>query len=71
MDEHFQIARNMESQTELTPAAGDAWLERQAKILELVIDLAESLPFKGRGELQYPPLIRLRAKEASQNSSAL
>lgn len=46
---------------ELVPAAGDASLERQARILEMVLDLAGSLPFKGRGELRYPPLIRLRA----------
>jgi hypothetical protein len=46
---------------ELAPVAGDASLERQARILEMVLDLAGSLPFKGRGELQYPPLIRLRA----------
>lgn len=41
----------------------DAWLERQARILEMVLDFACSMPFKGRGELQYPPLIRLRATQ--------
>lgn len=45
---------------ELTEAPGDVSLERQGRILELVLDFAGSLPFKGRGELQYPPLIRLR-----------
>lgn len=56
-----RIARAAGLQLELTEAPGDASLERQARILELVLDLAGSLPFKGRGELQYPPLIRLRA----------
>jgi transcriptional regulator with XRE-family HTH domain len=56
-----RIARGAGLQLELAPAAGDASLERQARILEMVLDLAGSLPFKGRGELQYPPLIRLRA----------
>jgi hypothetical protein len=45
---------------DLTPTLDDASLERQGKILEMVLDLACSLPFKGRGELRYPPLIRLR-----------
>lgn len=56
-----RIARGAGLQLELAPAVGDASLERQARILEMVLDLAGSLPFKGRGELQYPPLIRLRA----------
>jgi transcriptional regulator with XRE-family HTH domain len=56
-----RIARGAGLQLELAPAAGDASLERQARILEMVLDLAGSLPFKGRGELRYPPLIRLRA----------
>jgi transcriptional regulator with XRE-family HTH domain len=56
-----RIARGAGLQLELAPVAGDASLERQARILEMVLDLAGSLPFKGRGELQYPPLIRLRA----------
>jgi hypothetical protein len=36
----------------------------------MVLDLAGSLPFKGRGELQYPPLIRLAKPQAQANSSA-
>lgn len=56
-----RIARGAGLQLELAPAAGDASLERQARILEMVLDLAGSLPFKGRGELRYPPLIQLRA----------
>lgn len=56
-----RIARGAGLQLELTPTLEGASLERQARILEMVLDLACSLPFKGRGELQYPPLIRLRA----------
>ena len=56
-----RIARCAGLQLELAPSAGDASLERQARVLEMVLDLAGSLPFKGRGELQYPPLIGLRA----------
>ena len=55
-----RIARAAGLEIELTEAPGDASLERQGRILELVLDFAGSLPFKGRGELQYPPLIRLR-----------
>ena len=56
-----RIVRGAGLQLELAPVPGDASLERQARVLEMVLDLAGSLPFKGRGELQYPPLIRLRA----------
>jgi transcriptional regulator with XRE-family HTH domain len=54
-----RIARGAGLRLELTPTLDDASLERQARILEMVLDLACSLPFKGHGELQYPPLIRL------------
>ncbi len=56
-----RIARGAGLELELSPAFDEASLERQAKILEMVLDLACSLPFKGRGELRYPPLIRLSA----------
>jgi len=56
-----RIARAAGLQLELAPTLDDESLERQARILEMVLDLACSLPFKGRGELQYPPLIGLRA----------
>lgn len=55
-----RIARGAGLELELTAATSDASLQRQARILELVLDFAGSLPFKGRGELRYPPLIRLR-----------
>jgi transcriptional regulator with XRE-family HTH domain len=56
-----RIARAAGLELELTEAPGDTSLQRQARILELVLDLAGSLPFKGRGELEYPPLIARRA----------
>ncbi len=56
-----RIARAAGLKLELTEATGDMALQRQARILDLVLDLAGSLPFKGRGELKYPPLIALRA----------
>jgi transcriptional regulator with XRE-family HTH domain len=56
-----RIARGAGLQLELAPNLDEASLERQARILEMVLDLAGSMPFKGRGELQYPPLIGLRA----------
>ncbi len=55
-----RIARGVGLRLELAPAPGDASLERSGKVLSMVLDLAGSLPFKGRGELEYPPLIRLR-----------
>jgi transcriptional regulator with XRE-family HTH domain len=54
-----RIARGAGLQLELAPATERESLERQARVLEMVLDLAGSLPFKGRGELNYPPLIRL------------
>ena len=54
-----RIARGAGLQLELAPAPDAEVLDRQAKILEMVLDLAGSLPFKGRGRLEYPPLIRL------------
>lgn len=56
-----RIARAGGLQLELAPVAAGESVERQARILEMVLDLAGSLPFRGRGELEYPPLTRLRA----------
>jgi transcriptional regulator with XRE-family HTH domain len=54
-----RIARGAGLQLDLTSAEDEQSLERQAKVLEMVLDLACSMPFKGRGELEYPPLINL------------
>jgi uncharacterized protein len=56
-----RIARGAGLQLELVPGESDASLEHSAKVLSMVLDLAGSLPFKGRGELEYPPLVRLRS----------
>ena len=56
-----RIARGAGLRLELAPAEDDAALEHAGKVLSMVLDLAGSLPFKGRGELEYPPLIKLRA----------
>jgi transcriptional regulator with XRE-family HTH domain len=55
-----RIARGAGLRLDLAPAEDDRAMERQATVLEMVLDLAGSMPFKGRGELEYPPLIRLR-----------
>jgi len=55
-----RIARGAGLALAVAPAEGDQAMERQANVLEMVLDLAGSLPFRGRGELEYPPLIRLR-----------
>ncbi len=54
-----KVARGAGLQLELAPVMESESLARQARVLEMVLDLAGSLPFKGRGELRYPPLIRL------------
>ena len=43
--------------------AGAAELERRARILAQVVDLAERLPAKRRGHLAYPPLHAQQADE--------
>jgi transcriptional regulator with XRE-family HTH domain len=45
---------------ELVPAANDAAAEHAGEILSQVLDLAWSMPYRPRAELEYPPLIRLR-----------
>jgi len=55
-----RIARGAGLQLELAPVEAEPALEHAGEVLAMVLDLAGSLPFKGRGELEYPPLIRLR-----------
>lgn len=55
-----RIARGAGLELDLTPSPEGPALEHAGKVLSMVLDLAGSLPFKGRGELEYPPLIRLR-----------
>jgi uncharacterized protein len=46
---------------ELVPAADDSATEHAGRVLSQVLDLAGSMPFRPRFELEYPPLIRLRS----------
>jgi transcriptional regulator with XRE-family HTH domain len=55
-----RIVRAAGLELELTPAHNGVGDEYAARVLSMVLDLAGSLPFKGRGDLSYPPLITLR-----------
>jgi transcriptional regulator with XRE-family HTH domain len=44
-----------------SPPAAGLDVDRAGEILAQVLDLAEQLPQRRRGELAYPPLIRLAA----------
>jgi transcriptional regulator with XRE-family HTH domain len=50
-------AAGMRLRVEPTPNAVDP--ARAARILEQVLDLAEALPQRRRGELAYPPMSRI------------
>ena len=56
-----RIARGAGFQLELAPSRTDADLEHAGTVLSQVLDLAGSMPFRPRADLDYPPLIRLRA----------
>ena|SRR5437763_8757759 len=56
-----RIARAAGLELELVPAAGGLATERAGKVLSQVLDLAGSMPYRPRPELDYPPLIRLRS----------
>jgi transcriptional regulator with XRE-family HTH domain len=55
-----RIARAAGLELELVPAAHTSADEHAGMILSQVLDLAGSMPYRPRSELQYPPLIRLR-----------
>jgi transcriptional regulator with XRE-family HTH domain len=55
-----RIARAAGLELELVPAADRSADEHAGTILSQVLDLAGSMPYRPRSELQYPPLIRLR-----------
>jgi hypothetical protein len=46
---------------EISPLADADAVERSGRILIDVLELADCMPSKPRGELTYPPLIRLAA----------
>jgi len=56
-----RIARAAGLEIEISQLADADALERSGKILIQVLDLADRMPSKPRGELRYPPLIRLAA----------
>jgi transcriptional regulator with XRE-family HTH domain len=55
-----RIASGAGLELELAPAANDTAAEHAGMVLSDVLDLACRMPFKGRGALEYPPLIRLQ-----------
>lgn len=46
---------------DIVPARNAAAEEHAGRVLSQVIELAESLPYRPREELSYPPLIQLRS----------
>ena len=56
-----RIATAAGMQLDLTPARNAAAEEHAGRVLAQVLQLAESLPYRPRDELTYPPLIQLRA----------
>lgn len=55
-----RIARAAGLELELVPAAHRLADEHAGAVLSQVLDLAGSMPYRSRPELEYPPLIRLR-----------
>jgi transcriptional regulator with XRE-family HTH domain len=56
-----RIARAAGLDLVISPLADADALERSGRILLDVLELADRMPSKPRGELTYPPLIRLAA----------
>jgi transcriptional regulator with XRE-family HTH domain len=54
-----RIARAAGLELEISPLADADALERSGEVLVQVLELADRMPSKQRGELAYPPLIRL------------
>jgi transcriptional regulator with XRE-family HTH domain len=54
-----RIARAAGLELEISPLADADALERSGEVLVQVLELADRMPAKQRGELTYPPLIRL------------
>jgi len=54
-----RIARAAGLELAVSPLSDAAALARSAGILRDVLDLADSMPSRPRGELAYPPLIQL------------
>lgn len=56
-----RIARAAGMELEISRLADEAALERAGKVLIDVLELADRMPSRRRGELAYPALIRLAA----------
>ncbi len=54
-----RIARAAGLELEISPPADAEALERSGRVLRDVLELADRMPSRPRGELTYPPLIRL------------
>jgi transcriptional regulator with XRE-family HTH domain len=54
-----RIARAAGLELEISPLADADALERSGGVLIQVLELADRMPSRPRGELTYPPLIRL------------
>jgi transcriptional regulator with XRE-family HTH domain len=54
-----RIARAAGLELGISPLSDAAALERSGRVLINVLDLADRMPSKPRGELAYPPLIQL------------
>jgi transcriptional regulator with XRE-family HTH domain len=54
-----RIARAAGLELEISPLADADALERSGEVLIQVLELADRMPSRPRGELTYPPLIRL------------
>jgi hypothetical protein len=56
-----RIAAAAGLELEISPLSDADALERSGRILIQVLELADRMPSKPRGELRYPPLIQLAA----------
>ncbi|HEV7163034.1 MAG TPA: helix-turn-helix transcriptional regulator [Solirubrobacteraceae bacterium] len=56
-----RVARAAGMDIAISPLTDTDALERAGRILPDVLDLADQMPSRARGELAYPPLIRLAA----------
>lgn len=56
-----RIANAAGLELEMVPARDDSATEHAGRVLSQVLDLAGSMPYRPRAELEYPPLIRLRS----------
>lgn len=54
-----RIARSAGLELTVARLTEEVSLERSGRVLKDVLDLADSMPSRRRGELKYPPLIRL------------